>query len=78
MRRDYGSRLFDLVDNPLNEETKIEIFAAAAEALMKWEPRLLVQQVSVRSVDVGKIDVDLSAIYVPTGKPVFIDGISLK
>ena len=78
MRRDYGSRLFDLVDNPLNEETKVDIYAATAEALMKWEPRLMVQQVGVRTVEVGKIEIDLTAIYVPTGQPVFLDGISFK
>lgn len=78
MRRDYGSRLFALVDAPLNDQTKVEIFAATAEALVKWEPRLLVQQVAVRSVEAGRIDVDLTAVYVPTGEPVFLDGISLK
>jgi len=34
MRRNYGSRLFDLVDNPLNDQTLVEIFAATAEALI--------------------------------------------
>lgn len=33
MRRDYGSRLFELIDNPTNPETVAEIIAASAEAL---------------------------------------------
>lgn len=51
MRRNYGSRLFDLVDNPLNEQTLVEIFAATAEALIQWEPRIRVTRVQARSVN---------------------------
>ena len=33
MRRDYSSRLFELIDAPLNEATRAEIYATTAEAL---------------------------------------------
>ena len=75
MRREYGSRLFDLVDRPLNAQTLVEIFAATAEAVLRWEPRLIVQRVQARSLSAGSIEVDLEAIYVPTGQPVFLDGL---
>lgn len=75
MRRTYGSRLFDLVDRPLNAATLVEIFAATAEAVLRWEPRLQVQRVQARSISAGSIEVDLEAIYVPTGQPVFLDGL---
>lgn len=75
MRRTYGSRLFDLVDAPLNDQTIIEFFAATAEALIRWEPRLIVQRVQARSLAAGSISIDLEAIYSPTGEPVFLDGI---
>ncbi len=75
MRRDYGSRLFDLVDAPLNSQTLVDFYAATAEALIRWEPRLQVQQVQARTVDSGKIEIDLTAIYIPTGQPVFLDGL---
>lgn len=78
MRRDYGSRLFDLVDNPLNDATLIEIFAATAEALMLWEPRLQVQRVQASSLSPASISIDLEAIYLPTGEPVFLDGIQVS
>lgn len=35
MRRDYGSRLFELVDRPINRDFTLEIYAATAEALQK-------------------------------------------
>lgn len=78
MRRTYGSRLFDLIDSPLNGQTMVEIFAATAEALVKWEPRLIVQRVAARAVGVGRIEVDLEAIYTPTGQPIFLDGIQIS
>lgn len=80
MRRDYGSRLFDLIDNPTNQETLVEMYAATAEALQAWEPRLRVLRVQVQSFEVsgGKIAIDLEAIYLPTGEPVFLDGIQFN
>ena len=78
MRRDYGSRLFDLVDAPLNAQTIVDLYAATAEALIRWEPRLQVQQVQARSLTAGSIEIDLTAIYVPTGQPVFLDGILVQ
>jgi len=47
MRRDYGSRLWDLVDAPINAETLAELHIATAEALDKWEPRILIESVAV-------------------------------
>jgi hypothetical protein len=78
MRREYGSRLFDLVDNPLNDQTLVEIFAATAEAILRWEPRLRVTRVQAQAVEHGKISIDLEAIYLPDGQPVFVDGIVLS
>lgn len=75
MRRTYGSRLFDLVDAPLNEQTIVDIYAATAEALLRWEPRLLVQRVQARSLAPASFEIDLEAVYQPTGQPVFLDGI---
>lgn len=45
MRREYGSLLPDLIDQPLNGATALRAYSATVVALMKWEPRLRVQQV---------------------------------
>lgn len=45
MRRDYGSALFELVDAPLNELTRLRVFAATAVALARWEARLRLTRV---------------------------------
>lgn len=77
MRRDYGSRLFDLVDAPSNPETFAEIYAATVEALSVWEPRIYPQQVRVASHSPGEIVLDLTAIYLPEGRVITLDGIAI-
>ena len=47
MRRDYGSRLFELLDQPLHRQTVVQIYAATAEALF-IEPR------GIRDADRGR------------------------
>ncbi len=47
MRRDYGSMLFELIDQPLNSATRLLVFAATASALRRWEPRLKVERVGL-------------------------------
>lgn len=39
-RRQYGSHLFDLIDQPFNGVTRMRLFGAVATALARWEPRL--------------------------------------
>lgn len=38
-RREYGSRLPDLIDNPITAGTLLDIYTASADAIAKWEPR---------------------------------------
>lgn len=47
MRRDYGSALFELIDAPLNALTRLRLFAATADAIRRWEPRLLLTRVAL-------------------------------
>lgn len=75
MRRDYGSKLFSLIDAPLNRSTLVDIYAATAEALMKWEDRLLVSAVDITSAQLGQITLKITGKYVLDGKTVQLDGI---
>ncbi|WP_454719324.1 GPW/gp25 family protein [Citrobacter freundii] len=45
--RDYGSRLFELVDSPRDDLLRLRVIAATATALARWEPRLRVSKVTV-------------------------------
>ncbi len=54
MRRDYGSMLFELLDQPLNSATRLLVYAATAGAIRRWEPRINVKRVSL-AVDPDEI-----------------------
>ncbi|AMO55629.1 hypothetical protein GZ77_09155 [Endozoicomonas montiporae] len=75
MRRDYGSRLFDLIDEPVNAAWKTECYAAVAEALDQWEPRLKLERVQVVSVSSGQVTLDIEGEHLPDGKPVTLEGL---
>jgi uncharacterized protein len=53
MRREYGSDLPLLIDAPMNGETMIDLFAATAEALDRWEPRFVLRRVQVEEATAG-------------------------
>jgi phage baseplate assembly protein W len=54
MLRDYGSMLFDLLDQPLNSATRLLVYASTAQALRRWEPRLTVRRVQMSAVAAGQ------------------------
>lgn len=69
MRRDYGSRLFELIDQPHNGATQVRLYAATAEALLKWEPRIRLTQVKLYRTDTpGKVVIDLKGQLVRASK----------
>jgi phage baseplate assembly protein W len=45
-RRDFGSRLPELLDQPLNARTRVLIYAATADALRRHEPRIALSRVT--------------------------------
>lgn len=47
MRPLYGSKLPELLDKPFNEDTKIDMIAATADAINTWEPRLKITSVII-------------------------------
>lgn len=69
MRRDYGSLLPELIDQPLNSATTVQLYAATAAALMRWEPRLRLSRVSLEHV-AGTTYLNLEGEQVETAQPV--------
>jgi len=78
MRREYGSRLFQLIDAPTNQETIIDIYAATAEAIARWEPRFQVTQVKIAHAQPGRVEMDLVGNYLPNGQVITLDGIVIQ
>jgi phage baseplate assembly protein W len=77
MRREYGSRLYELVDTPLNAATRLAMIAATAQALRTWEPRLRVVRVQVALTAQARARIDITAVYRETGATVVLEGILL-
>lgn len=77
MNRTYGSRLFNLIDSPVNPATQALIYQAVAEALDRWEPRYELEQVSLHRYDQGALTLNLVGRYVPTGERVTIENLEV-
>ena len=77
MRRDYGSRLFEKIDRPLNGELVAEIYSDIVEALFTWEPRFEIAQVTVQSIESGKITIDLEGSFLSNGEKVTLENIEI-
>lgn len=77
MRRDYGSRLFELVDRPTNAAFFVELYAATAEALDKWEPRIRVTAVDASQDAAGRVALTVTGNYLPDGREIKLEGIVL-
>lgn len=78
MRRTYGSKIPQLIDAPMNRTTLLEVYAATAEALERWEPRLRLERVQAVAAEPGRIELDLTGEYLPDGQQVILDGIVVK
>lgn len=77
MRREYGSRLFELIDAPLNRNTLLDLYSAVAEALDRWEPRIAVTSVQITNSSLGSVELELTGVYLPDGSVVTIDGVKV-
>ncbi|MFM9745331.1 GPW/gp25 family protein, partial [Streptomyces brasiliscabiei] len=76
-RREYGSRLFDLIDQPTNEAWAVEVYAATAEALARWEPRIRLKRVQVYRQDNGSMLIDLEGESLVNGESILLDGLQV-
>ncbi len=80
MRRDYGSRLFELLDSPITPALLAPVTAAVAEALTKWEPRFALETVSITDAPppgAGRLMLTLRGRHLPDGQPLTLEGIAL-
>lgn len=75
MRREYGSRLFQLVDRPTTPGLMVELYVATAEALERWEPRFKLTEVKGESLAEGHVSLTLSGRYLPDGREITLEGI---
>jgi len=62
MRRDYGSQLPALIDQPHNGSSIVRMYGAIATALHRWEPRLtLIRMALYPQTTPGRATLELTA-----------------
>ncbi|HAZ44404.1 MAG TPA: baseplate protein [Cyanobacteria bacterium UBA11369] len=67
-RPNFGSRLSELVFEPMSVQTLLMIRLYVEEALQMWEPRIVVKQVRTEPDPIkGRVDVEI--IYQPKNRP---------
>ncbi|MET1080311.1 MAG: GPW/gp25 family protein [Pseudomonas sp.] len=71
MRRDYGSFIPELIDQPLNGETVLRLYAATVMALLRWEPRVKLSRVHavIDASAPGSLALDLIGARVGSAEP---------
>lgn len=53
MREAYGSLVPNIIDQPLNPVTQMQLMAAIVHALNQWEPRLRINRIDVATRNAG-------------------------
>lgn len=59
-RREYGSLLSALIDQPQNPALRLQIMAAVYVSLSRWEPRLTLDSITIKSSFDGSMVVELT------------------
>ncbi|CAK00797.1 phage-related baseplate assembly protein [Bartonella tribocorum CIP 105476] len=78
MRRDYGSRIGELIDAPVNNAFAVALYAAVAEALDKWEPRFKLKKIDFKILGTGQVSLSFEGMYLPSGKPITMEGLLIQ
>lgn len=70
MRRDYGSQLVDLIDQPGNPATQLRAYAAIAMSLIRWEPRVRLSRVQLSNLTMaGQCELTIEGTLVDNNAP---------
>ncbi|EGT5684005.1 GPW/gp25 family protein [Cronobacter dublinensis] len=67
MRRDYGSLLSMLLDQPQNQALRLQIMSACYMAILKWEPRVRLTGLTFETRFNGEMVVEISGQRTDTG-----------
>jgi hypothetical protein len=73
MRRKYGSDIINLQDAPINQQTIVDFYAGIADAFLNPINGLTdVDLIKVRAVSSskGRLEIEIQALWKPTGEPI--------
>lgn len=76
--REYGCRLHDYIDSPINSALKLDMLAAIFMAIDRWEPRLALEKIDVLAGDeVGQLFLTLQGRYLLEGRAITLHNLTL-
>ena len=78
LQPEFGSRVPYLVDQPINDETILQINMAIVEALYRWEERIESIEVLLDTSDAANGELAFSLKCVYQGQVVTLEGISFR
>lgn len=70
MRRDFGSLIPALIDQPLNAATILRTYSAAVVAIQQWEPRVKITEVRRAVTADGKFALEIHGVDRKSGEPI--------
>lgn len=59
MRREYGSMIFKLLDQPFNDAVRLQVMAASATAILTWEDRIKLINAHFSKAENSRFQLDL-------------------
>lgn len=68
MRRDYGSLLSALIDQPQNAALRLQMMSACYMAILQWEPRVKLTGITYESAFDGGMVVELTGTRTDTAQ----------
>ncbi|MCF1457746.1 MAG: baseplate assembly protein W [Shewanella sp.] len=80
-RRDFGSRLFQMVDHNVDAGFQMDAYIRLAEAINNPANGLddfRLSEMRMARMAPGHIEISLSGVYLPTGQAIDFDGIELN
>ncbi|MDV4265122.1 baseplate assembly protein [Acinetobacter seifertii] len=68
MRREYGSIVPDLIDQPMSDVLKVKLYSAIYTPVSRWEERISIESLNVSDVFAGDMQLDLDAVHTLSGQ----------
>lgn len=68
MRRDYGTQLTNLIDQPTSEALYLKCYSTIYLAILRWEPRIEISKIFISSQEQGKQVLDIEGVLIQSGQ----------
>lgn len=70
MRREYGTLLVNLIDQPISESLYLKVYSTLYSAYVRWEDRIEISHINVANVSNGQLVLDVAGIIKRSGSAI--------